>query len=97
MPKTSPDEQRLDRKYDPPTREQLEGDVAGIALAENGNPDHGPYVVFRSVCGAEGYRCQASFRDPVGFGRGSTPREAMLSLARSLIDTANKIIVAAKR
>ena len=91
-----PNEQRLDQKYDPPTREQLEGDVAGVALADNGNPDHGPYVVFRAMCGAGGYFCSASFRDPVGFGGGATPRDAMLSLARSLIDTANKVIKAAK-
>jgi len=87
----------LDQKYDPPTREQLMGDVAGVALAENGNPNHGPYIVFRAVCGAEGYFCSASFRDPEGYGAGATPREAMLSLARSLQDTANKIIEAAKR
>lgn len=88
-------EQRLDQKYDPPTREQLEGDVAGVALAADGNPDHGPYVMFRAVCGASGYFCAASFRDPVGFGRGATPREAMESLAKSLRDTADKLIAAA--
>ncbi len=91
-----PNKQRLDEKYDPPTREQLQGDVAGVALSENGNPDHGPYVVFRAECGANGYFCAASFRDPIGFGGGATPREAMLSLARSLQDTADKLIKAAK-
>ena len=96
MPAPSkPDERRLDDKYDPPTREQLQGDVAGVALAEDGNPDHGPYVVFRAVCGAKGYHCVAAFRDPVGFGGGPTPREAMISLARSLQDTANKLVSAA--
>lgn len=81
----------LDSRYDPPTREQLEGDVAGVALADDGNPDHGPYVVFRAVCGAHGYHCAASFRDPVGHGSGDTPREAMISLARSLRDTADRL------
>ena len=92
-----PNERRLDERYDPPTREQLEGDVAGVTLAEDGNPDHGPYVIFRAVCGAKGYFCSASFRDPVGHGGGATPREAMLSLARTLQDVADKIINAAKR
>ncbi len=87
----------LDQKYDPPTREQLSGDVTGVALATNGNPEHGPYVIFRAVCGAEGYFCSASFRDPVGYGGGATPREAMLSLARSLQDTVDKIIATTKR
>lgn len=86
---------RLDDRYDPPTREQLQGDVAGVALAENGNPDHGPYVVFRAVCGARGYYCVATFRDPVGHGGGATPREAMISLARSLRDAADRLIAAA--
>lgn len=91
-----PNERRLDERYDPPTREQLEGDVAGVTLAENGNPDHGPYVVFRAVCGAHGYFCAATFRDPAGSGGGATPREAMLSLARSLQDTADRLVKAAR-
>lgn len=90
-----PNEQRLDDRYDLPTREQLQGDVAGVALAENGNPDHWPYVVFRAVCGARGYFCSATFRDPVGHGAGATPREAMISLAKSLQDAADRLIVAA--
>ncbi len=96
---TLPNEQRLDERlderYDPPTRGQLQGDVAGVALAENGNPDHGPCVVFRAVCGAHGYYCAAEFRDPVGFGGGATPREAMVSLAKSLQGTADRLIAAA--
>jgi hypothetical protein len=91
-----PSEHSLDQRYDPPTREQLEGDVAGVALADDGNPDHGPYVMFRAVCGANGYHCSASFRDPVGFGGGATPREAMISLARSLRDTADRLIAASR-
>lgn len=86
---------QLDNKYDPPTHEQLQGDVAGVALAPNGNPDHGPYVVFRAVCGAHGYYCAATFRDPVGYGGGATPREAMISLARSLRDAADRLIITA--
>jgi len=89
--------QRLDDPYDPPTREQLEGDVAGVALAEDGNPDRGPYVVFRAVCGARGHHCVAAFRDPVGLGGGDTPREAMISLAKSLRDAADKLVAAASR
>jgi hypothetical protein len=91
-----PRERDLDQRYDPPTREQLEGDVAGVALAEDGDPYHGPYVMFRAVCGASGYHCVASFRDPVGFGGGATPREAMVSLAKSLRDTADKLDVASR-
>jgi hypothetical protein len=73
--------QDLDQSYDPPTREQLNGEVAGVALAENGNPDHGPYVIFRAVCGARGYLCSARFRDHEAFGGGgATPREAMRSI-----------------
>lgn len=89
------DERRLDDKYDPPTREQLQGDIAGVTLAQDGNPDHGPYVVFRAMCGARGYFCSAVFRDPIGFGGGATPREAMISLAKSLQDTVDKLIAAA--
>lgn len=86
---------RLDDRYDPPTREQLQGDVEGVALAPNGNPDHGPYVVFRAICGEHGYFCSAVFRDPIGHGCGATPREAMISLAKHLRDTADKLIAAA--
>jgi hypothetical protein len=85
----------LDESFDPPTPEQLRGEIAGVALAENGNPDHGPFILFRALCGADGYYCAASFRDPVGYGSGATPREAMMSLARSLRDTSDKVIAAA--
>lgn len=81
----------LDQKFDPPTRDQLAGEIGGVALAENGNPDHGPYIMFRAVCGAEGYYCSASFRDPVGYGGGATPREAMRSLARDLRAIASRV------
>jgi hypothetical protein len=81
----------LDQSYDPPTRPQLMGEIPGVSLADNGNPDHGPYVVFRAVCGAEGYHCSAGFRDREGWGAGDTPRAALLSLAASLRATASKL------
>jgi hypothetical protein len=90
---TRPD---LDQKYDPPTREQLLGEVRGVSLAEDGNSDHGPYVVFRAICGAEGYYCSARFRDPEGYGGGPTPREAMRSLARGLRSLADSVDGAAE-
>ncbi len=91
------DDVALDERFDPPTPEQLSGEIAGVALAENGNPDHGPFILFRALCGADGYYCAASFRDPVGYGGGATPREAMVSLARSLRDTSDKVIAAARQ
>ena len=81
----------LDQLYDPPTREQLEGDVPGVALAANGNPDHGPYILFRAKCGAEGYYCAAKFRDPEGYGAGATPRQAMYSLVKQLRALADRV------
>ena len=63
--------------------------------ANNGNPDHGPYVIFRAVCGAEGYYCLASFRDHEGYGGGETPREALRSMAKNLHAVADKLEAAA--
>lgn len=89
-------ERDLDQKYDPPTREQLAGEVRGVSLAQDGNADHGPYVVFRAICGAEGYYCSARFRDPEGYGGGPTPREAMKSLASGLRSLAERVDSAAE-
>lgn len=84
----------LDEKWNPPTREQLM-DGGGCSLGD-GTKSYDPYVVFRAVCGGNGYFCSAAFRDPEGHGSGATPREAMLSLAKNLRSLADRVEKAAK-
>lgn len=76
----------LDKKYDPPTREMLD-DPGGIQLP--GLRD--VYVIFRAVCGGQGYFCSAGFRDHEGYGGGETPREALRSLAKNLHALADQV------
>lgn len=78
----------LDRKYTTPR------DEGSISLGDDAH-DHGPRVLFRSVCGARGYFCSASFRDHEGLGGGATPREALQSLATNLRRLAAQIDAAA--
>lgn len=74
----------LDKKYTTPR------DEGSISLGDE-ERDHGPRVLFRGNCGANGYYCAASFRDREGFGGGATPREALRSLAASLRQLAAQV------
>lgn len=83
----------LDEPWDPPTRKQLE-DGGCVTLGDKPND---PVIALRSVCGARGYTCVASFVDQEGFGGGSTARAALLSLARSLRVLADRVEEAARK
>lgn len=79
----------LDHKYTTPR------DEGSISLGDE-ERDHGPRVLFRGRCGAEGYYCAASFRDHEGYGGGATPREALQSLAAGLRQLAARVEAAAQ-
>lgn len=78
----------LDKKYTTPR------DEGSISLGDEAR-DHGPRVLFRGNCGANGYYCAASFRDHEGYGGGTTPREALRSLAAGLRQLAARVEAAA--
>jgi hypothetical protein len=79
---------------DKPADGRLEG---GVQIKIPGyQPQHWPYVKFRGVCGGDGYFASASFVDREGLGGGTTPREAMFSLAKNLREMADAVEDAAK-
>lgn len=79
---------------DKPADSRLEG---GVQIKIPGyQPQHWPYVKFRGVCGGNGYFASASFVDREGLGGGTTPRDALRSLAKNLREMADAVEAAAK-
>lgn len=49
------------------------------------------YVILKDTLGASSHKWSAIIRDPVGLGSGNTQEEAVISLVKSLRQTADEI------